>query len=167
MTDWCDISRGIALRWISWDLSDDKSTLVQVMAWCRQAISHYLNQCWPRSLPPYGVARPQWVKLGYRYNREVPNNNTTRLFQGPYSLGGSASYCKISWSLEVTRFGFRLYQSLWNLTAISAAILPRCLSNFRALRPLLHPTLHLQVFTRFGDKTSCRLVTTGPVDDTN
>ena len=32
------------------------------MAWCRQATSHYLNQCWPRSLPPYGVTRPQWVK---------------------------------------------------------------------------------------------------------
>ena len=27
------------------DLTDDKSTLVQVMAWCRQAKSHYLNQC--------------------------------------------------------------------------------------------------------------------------
>ena len=32
------------------------------MAWCRQATRHYLNQCWPRSLPPYGVTRPQWVK---------------------------------------------------------------------------------------------------------
>ena len=29
------------------DLTDDKSTLVQVMAWCHQAASHYLNQCWP------------------------------------------------------------------------------------------------------------------------
>ena len=38
------------------------STLVQVMAWCRQATSHYLNQCWPRSPTPYGVTRPQWVK---------------------------------------------------------------------------------------------------------
>ena len=44
------------------DLTDDKSTLVQVMAWCRQATSHYLSQCWPRSLSPYGVTRPQWVK---------------------------------------------------------------------------------------------------------
>ena len=25
------------------------------MAWCRQATSHYLNQCWPRSLSPYGL----------------------------------------------------------------------------------------------------------------
>ena len=31
------------------------------MAWCHQATSHYLKQCWPRSLPPYGVTRPQWV----------------------------------------------------------------------------------------------------------
>ena len=62
VTDGCDISSKIALRWKSLDLSDDKSTLVQVMAWCRQATSHYLNQCWPRSLPPYGVTRPQWVK---------------------------------------------------------------------------------------------------------
>ena len=43
------------------DLTDDKSTLVQVMAWCRQATSHYLSQCWPRSMSPYGITRPQWV----------------------------------------------------------------------------------------------------------
>ena len=30
--------------------SDDKSTMVQVMAWCHQATGLYLNQCWPRSL---------------------------------------------------------------------------------------------------------------------
>ena len=29
---------------------DIMSTLVQVMAWCRQATSHYLNQCWPSSM---------------------------------------------------------------------------------------------------------------------
>ena len=47
---------------MSLDLTEDKSTLVQVMAWCRQATSHYLSQCWPRSVSPYGVIRPQWVK---------------------------------------------------------------------------------------------------------
>ena len=41
--------------------TDDKSTLVQIMAWCHQATSHYLSQCWPRSLLPYGVTRLQWV----------------------------------------------------------------------------------------------------------
>ena len=50
------------LRWKPQDLTDDKSALVQVMAWCRQATSHYLSQCWLRSPMPYGVTRPQWVK---------------------------------------------------------------------------------------------------------
>ena len=30
---------------------------------CRQAISHYLSLCYPRSMPPYGFTRPQWVKV--------------------------------------------------------------------------------------------------------
>ena len=55
MTDGYYISSELALRWTSLVLSDNKSTLVQVMAW-------YLNQCWRRSLPPNGVTRPQWVK---------------------------------------------------------------------------------------------------------
>ena len=54
------------LRWMPQGRTGDKSTLVPVMAWCRQATSHYLNQCWPRSPMPYGVTRPQWVKCrGY------------------------------------------------------------------------------------------------------
>ena len=57
---WC-ISCKIVLKWTPMDLTDGKSTLVQVMAWCRQATSHYLSQCWPRSLSPYGIIRPQWV----------------------------------------------------------------------------------------------------------
>ena len=61
MIDGWGISCEFALRWMSLDLTDDKTTLVQVMAWCRQATSHYLSQCWPRSLSPYGITRPQWV----------------------------------------------------------------------------------------------------------
>ena len=55
------ISCEIVLVWMSLDFIDGQSTLVQVMAWCHQAASHYLSQCWPRSLSPYGVTRPQWV----------------------------------------------------------------------------------------------------------
>ena len=57
--DW-GICCEIALIWKSLDFTDDQSTLVQVMAWCRQATSHYLSQCWPRSLSPSDVTRPQW-----------------------------------------------------------------------------------------------------------
>ena len=66
-----------APRWMPWDLTDDKSTLVQVMAWCRQATSHYLSQCWLSSMTPYGITRPQWVKcpnylLWHRGGNDLP-----------------------------------------------------------------------------------------------
>ena len=51
----------IALRWLPQNLSNVVN-MVQVMAWCHQATSHYLNQCWPRYLTSYGITRPQWVK---------------------------------------------------------------------------------------------------------
>ena len=68
MIDGWGISCELALRWMSLNLTDDKSTLVLVMAWCHQAISHYLSQYWPRSLSPYGVTRPQWVKEKEHYS---------------------------------------------------------------------------------------------------
>ena len=39
--------------------TDNISTSVQVMAWCCQAASHYLSQCWHRSMSPYDVTSPQ------------------------------------------------------------------------------------------------------------
>ena len=47
------------------DLTDDKSALVQIMAWCHQSTSHYMSQCWPSSMSPYGVTRAQWVKPAF------------------------------------------------------------------------------------------------------
>ena len=41
--------------------TNEKSTLVQVMAWCHQATGHYLSQCWPKSMSPYDITRPYWV----------------------------------------------------------------------------------------------------------
>ena len=51
----CDI----ALQWMPQNLSNDKSTLIQVMFGGHQVASHYPSQCWPRSLPPYGITRSQ------------------------------------------------------------------------------------------------------------
>ena len=70
------------LWWMPQDLTDDKSTLVQVMAWCRQAPSHYLNQCWLSSLLPYSFARPQWVNAVWptghfhENSSKLPNNHS-------------------------------------------------------------------------------------------
>ena len=63
--DGWSISCELVLIWMSLALTDDKSTLVQVMAWCHQATSHYLSQCWPRSLSPYGVTRLQCVNYAW------------------------------------------------------------------------------------------------------
>ena len=43
------------------NLANEKSTLVQAMARRHQATSHYLGRCWPNSMSPYGVNRPQWL----------------------------------------------------------------------------------------------------------
>ena len=48
----------IAPRWMP---QDDKSSMIQIMAGCCHALSHYLNQYWQSSMTPYGIARPQWV----------------------------------------------------------------------------------------------------------
>ena len=53
------------LQWKAIGPIDDKSTLSEVMAWCHKAASHYLNQCWPRSISPYGVTRPRWFKCKF------------------------------------------------------------------------------------------------------
>ena len=59
-------SREISLRWAPENHIAVKSTLVWVMACCYQATSHYLNQCWPRSMTSYGVTGPQWVKCNLK-----------------------------------------------------------------------------------------------------
>ena len=52
----------IALMWMLQDLTADQLTSFQVMAWCRQATSDYLSQCWLRSMSSHGITRPQWIK---------------------------------------------------------------------------------------------------------
>ena len=67
VTDGREISWNF-LRWMYHIyVTDDKSTLVKIMAWCRQATSHYLNQCWPR----YAVTRPQWVNTTCEQKRHL------------------------------------------------------------------------------------------------
>ena len=71
MIDSWDIFCEISLRWMSLDLADDKSTLVQIMAWCCQAASH----CRLIYMSSYGVTRPQWVNAlaPWRYALKVEN----------------------------------------------------------------------------------------------
>ena len=36
--------------------------LFQVMDWCHQATSHYISQCWLRSMSTYGINRLQYIQ---------------------------------------------------------------------------------------------------------
>ena len=56
-----------ALRWMPWDLTEDKSAWVQVIALCRHAATRCLSQCWASSMSPYDVTRSQWVNLNEFY----------------------------------------------------------------------------------------------------
>ena len=53
----------IAFKLMPQNLTNENSTLFQQMAWCHQATSYYLSQCWARSVLPCGVTKPQWVKF--------------------------------------------------------------------------------------------------------
>ena len=57
------ISCLIGIRWVPQNPINGMSTLVQVMACCRQATSYYLSQCWPTFMSLYGISRPQWVDV--------------------------------------------------------------------------------------------------------
>ena len=93
------ISREIVIRWFKLDLPG--SILVQVMAWCFQATSHYLSQYLPRSMSLYTVTRPQWVKcvdktiprkwLSVKKNRLVATLYRCRLLSWSSNL--PSSFC--------------------------------------------------------------------------
>ena len=50
----------IALKWMPQNLTNEKSTLLQIMDWCRQVAIHYLSQCQHISMLPYGITMSQW-----------------------------------------------------------------------------------------------------------
>ena len=120
MNDGWGISRKTALGWMLLDLTDNKSTLAQLMGWCRQATSHYLSQCWPRFMSPYGVARPQWV-------------NRLRAFTYYKRTGVLPPNLVTARGREIGCYDDRIVPGV-NRHLGSTAMLPRCLSNFRAIR---------------------------------
>ena len=65
----------------SWDLIHDKSTLVEVIVWCRQAASHYLYQWWAVSMTPCGTTGSQCnlTKIPWHVFDAVPQNTSGSL----------------------------------------------------------------------------------------
>ena len=67
--------------------NDDKSTLVPAMAWCRQAKSHYLSQCWPRFVSD--MSSPDHIELTHWGVNEM------------------------SWHLQVTFWNFFFFEKMF------------------------------------------------------
>ena len=63
------------------DRVDSESALIEVMAWCRQASSHYLNQCWPIYPTPYGVIDPQWFHCLRKYKEITFLSSSARVIE--------------------------------------------------------------------------------------
>ena len=65
----------------------DKSTLVQVIAWCLAAPSHYLNHCWPIFMSPYSdkfniwCRRRSWGALVYNVRLKKINYKPSLIFR--------------------------------------------------------------------------------------
>ena len=83
-------------------------------------------------------------------------------YQGLCSLNGKTSYRQISRSIGAARLDVIMIVSLWNLTGISAALLPTCLYNFRAINKVYTWFTRFRDFKRSCGKTSYRLVKRGP-----
>ena len=127
-----------------WDLTDGESTLVQVMAWCHQAISHYLNQCWPSLVLPYGITRPQWVNTlrqeqnGCHFADNIfkcilLNENFYILFETSLDFVPEDPIHNNSALVQLMaccRMGNKILNSVLNLVSKSI-----CLTSFEALRP--------------------------------
>ena len=105
-----------------------------------------------------------WLSIVWAYSEHDTENGPwfTRWGSlGLYSLSDKASYRQISWSLEAARLDVIMIVSLWNLTGILAALLPTCLSNFRAIRKVYTLISCLRDFTRSCGKTSGLVVNGG------
>ena len=79
-----------------------------------------------------------------------------------YSLSGKTSYRQMSWSLEAARLGVKVIVSSGNLTGVSAALLPRCLSTSGTIWKVWTLISWLWDFTRSCCKTSYRLMNRDP-----
>ena len=116
------------LRWMPLNTFDDKSTLAQVMAWCCQAPSHYLSRCWPSSMSPYGITRPQWVENMLEFIWKYHSTNMSPPYSHNIYMHWCEGYGKI---LDF----FHLYQCM--------TISTEDYSNFRVIRAFSQPILSI------------------------
>ena len=102
-------SKDNALRWMPRDLSDDKSTLVQVTAWCQQAITWANVDLVPcRHMVSLGHNELMWLQLLYSNHVWDPNFFclTAAIKIHVCHMSATANIHYVQWPLLLTWFNF-------------------------------------------------------------
>ena len=118
-----NMCHGLSSKHFLWNCSQvnttvtfEKSTLVQEMAWCRQATSHYLSQCCSRSISPCGIGRGYYVLPSPKW-RSLESRLDTFLWisskQKRDYLKTTTHIC--SFMLEETTYQISVSLVLWSL----------------------------------------------------
>ena len=118
------ISHEITLRWMPLDLTYDKSKLVQVMAWCRQATSHYLswanvvlNPC--RHMTSIGYNELRESTLSWHWDNRVTPSPWAELRHLCLSGDQTCYSCKmLSWMFRRTCGGMSASASSWECSFV-------------------------------------------------
>ena len=103
--------------WMSLNLSNDKSTLIQVMAWCHRATSHYLSQCWPNVDPD--LCHPM-ASLGHK--------------KLVHRLSASSNYFKSIW--------YKYFKIITSFSSRSVCVEDNIFSFSGFLQPWVFPEPH-------------------------
>ena len=164
----------------------DKSTVGQVMAWCRQWATsinkvlfwqHEIYQSQTKCVNVSCRSTPCFLTNYYRKENKVEHSvfwiNILRNMSNAHGLcciTFALHMASETWHLFISRWtsnrkilrileaaGFDLFYDIWNLTGFSAALLSMSLSNFKAIGGFT-----TRGFTRSYGKTSVCLVNRGP-----
>ena len=87
--------------WLSLDLTDDWSTLFQVMVRDSQATGCYLRQCSPRSMLPYSTSRSQWVKRDNQWKMHIQIDMAKETEGGKVVLTSPSSSIHFKWQVTI------------------------------------------------------------------
>ena len=93
--------------------------------YCRQVTNRYLNQCWSRSMSPYGVVKPQWVN-----------------FLASVRCGNNVKICIFKLIIRNTRMGIESYLILSYHTGHHAHVPTLCRSPFSRFPQVLLRRCH-------------------------
>ena len=101
-----------SLWWMLQNFSNEESTLVQLMAWCHQATSHYLGQCWSRCMTNMRNIKKCMISIDFHSARQCLKSTLSIMVYSnvawPWGKYGTWKY-GIPWTDQPKSACFLLY----------------------------------------------------------